>query len=262
MKSSLFVCDQSRPFTKGKFSIVMPCYNAKKTITQSILSVLNQTYTNFELIIVNDGSTDETNALVRALMKKDKRIVFKSLPKNQGVSCARNEAHHLSTGQYLAFLDADDSWPENKLERYLGRFKQGHDLVFSEYVRHFQANQTSISLPRKLNFNQLLKSNFIGLSTGAYDLTRIPFIPFKSVGHEDYLMWLTLFPMAMNPCGIREPLMHYRAHKSGQSLSSNKLRGALWTWDIYTKHLGLGFIKSFYYCSHYALANLKSHYLS
>ena len=65
MKSSLFVCDQSRPFTKGKFSIVMPCYNAKKTITQSILSVLNQTYTNFELIIVNDGSTDETKALVQ-----------------------------------------------------------------------------------------------------------------------------------------------------------------------------------------------------
>ena len=241
---------------KDKFSIVMPCYNAENTINRAILSVITQTYENFELIIINDGSTDESESIVRSQASKDKRIVFYSWKKNQGVSFARNKAHDLSTGQFLAFLDADDTWPNNKLETYLDYFKRGHDLVFSEYVRHVQAKRTLISLPRRLSFNELLKSNYIGLSTGAYDLTKIPFVPFQTTGHEDYLMWLTLFPKAANPIGIREPLMHYFANNG--SLSANKLRASRWTWEIYRKHLGLGVMKSLFYFFHYVQKHLKS----
>ena len=124
----------------------MPCYNAENTINRAILSVITQTYENFELIIINDGSTDESESIVRSQASKDKRIVFYSWKKNQGVSFARNKAHDLSTGQFLAFLDADDTWPNNKLETYLDYFKRGHDLVFSEYVRTC-ASQADINIP-------------------------------------------------------------------------------------------------------------------
>jgi teichuronic acid biosynthesis glycosyltransferase TuaG len=248
-----------RDYIPQKFSILMPCYNDESTIAHSIESVLDQTYQNFELIILDDGSTDNSKNIINAFKQIDMRILTDSHPSNKGASFARNTSYTISSGQYLAFIDADDTWPKHKLQRYHDQFIKGHDLIFSSYLRVAQNKTLTMKLPNQIDYNQLLKSNFIALSTGSYDLSRIPFVPFEPIGHEDYLMWLTLFPTVKNPCALEEPLMCYHMNKN--SLSANKFKAAKWTWDIYSKHLRLGLIRSLYYFFHYARLNILKNFL-
>lgn len=239
-------------------SIIMPAYNSENTISESIQSVLNQTYKNFELIVVNDCSLDSTKKIIESFTHLDKRIKFVDKIVNEGVASARNTGLDHASGDFVAFLDSDDKWVENKLEKQLDIFAKHTDIdiVYSSYYRF---NSSSIGkvvrVPHFLNKKKLLKGNPIGNLTAIYNFQNFPTIRQKKIGHEDYLFWLEIFNSSKNVkgFGIQEPLAYYRVAEDGQSISGNKLKAAGWTWSIYRKHLKLNLISSLYYFSYYMI---------
>lgn len=236
-------------------SIITPCFNSSKTITQTIYSILEQTYNNWELIIIDDCSTDVSCEIVQSYVNQDPRVKLIQLKKNSGAAAARNTGIEHAKGQLIAFLDSDDYWHPEKLEEQLKYFKKYDvDVVFSGYYRFNSSGIIGkVGVPKKIiNFKDLLKGNCIGNLTGIYNFKKHPEIRQRKVGAEDYLFWLEIFSKPnVKGIGGAEALAYYRVAENAQSLSSNKFRSAKWTWDIYYRHLGLGFIKSLYYFIYY-----------
>ena len=239
-------------------SIIMPAYNAGNTISESIQSVLDQTYQNFELIVVNDCSSDNTKEIVENFIKSDDRIRLIDKKVNQGVASARNAGLDHARGEFIAFLDSDDKWQETKLEKQLDIFTKHTDIdiVYSSYYR-FNSNGISnvVGVPSSVNKKRLLKGNPIGNLTAIYNFKKFPMIRQKKIGHEDYLFWLEIFSSSsdVKGFGIQEPLAYYRVAEDGQSISGNKLKAAGWTWRIYREHLQLSLISSLFYFSYYMI---------
>lgn len=238
------------------FSVVMPAYNAAKTICRSIESVLNQSLDSFELIIIDDCSTDDTQQIISTYLK-DSRVKYRRNANNCGVALSRNEGIKHSSGRYIAFLDSDDYWIENKLFEQKKHFEQGHMVVCSNYYAEDDSRRKRILRvsPEIIDFKMMLKSNFIGNLTGAYDCSKLgKFYQCKS-GHEDYIMWLSLIEKSGTAYCIQAPLAVYSV--SDQSLSADKITAMKWQWCIYRKHLKLGVVKSTYYFFNYLVFAFK-----
>lgn len=237
-------------------TIIMPAYNASNTIYESIQSVLGQTYQYFELIVVNDCSSDNTKEIVEELIESDDRIKFIDKIVNEGVASARNTGLDHAQGEFVAFLDSDDKWQETKLEKQINIIKQ-HPEIDVVYTSYYRFNNSGIGkiveVPEFINNKKLLKGNPIGNLTALYNFKKFSKIRQKKIGHEDYLFWLELFNSAndVKGVGIQEPLAYYRVAENGASLSGNKLRSALWTWNIYRHHLKLNVISSIFYFAFY-----------
>ncbi len=222
------------------FSVVMPVYNAAHTLKESVMSVLNQTFPDFELIIVDDCSTDESPEIIKELCAADARLVSLRLPENSGVAVARNEAIKAAAGRYICFLDADDIWLPDKLEQHRKAFSAGALVVCSSYLRFLPDGYESlITVPESFTYQDMLKRNIIGNLTGAYDSLVLGKFYQKSIGHEDYLMWLQIMAAAGTAVGLTDPLAKYRV--GAGSLSGSKLKAAQWTWRIYRQELKLSF---------------------
>lgn len=239
-------------------SIIMPAYNAENTISESIQSVLDQTYQHFELIVINDCSLDNTKEIVENFIKLDDRVIFIDNKVNQGVASARNTGLDHALGDFVAFLDSDDKWVENKLEKQLDIFARHTDIdiVYSSYYRFNSSSiGKAVRVPHFLNKKKLLKGNPIGNLTAIYNFQNFPTIRQKKIGHEDYLFWLEIFNYSKNikGFGIQEPLAYYRVAEDGHSISGNKLKAAGWTWRIYREHLQLSLISSLFYFSYYII---------
>lgn len=239
-------------------SIIMPAYKAEKTISDSIESVLAQTYQNFELIVIDDCSPDNTRDIVNQFATSDNRVKLISKLNNEGVSAARNTGLDHAVGDYVAFLDSDDKWKEDKLERQLDIFNKNMDIdvVYSSYYRFNNDGIINlVKVPRKLDKKSLLKGNCIGNLTSIYNFKKYPNIRQKKIGHEDYLFWLEMFNSSkdVKGFGIEEPLAYYRVAEDGQSISGNKLKAAGWTWKIYREYLQLNLISSLFYFSYYMI---------
>lgn len=239
-------------------SIIMPAYKAEKTISDSIESVLAQTYQNFELIVIDDCSPDNTRDIVNQFATSDNRVKLISKLNNEGVSAARNTGLDHAVGDYVAFLDSDDKWKEDKLERQLDIFNKNMDIdvIYSSYYRFNNDGIINlVKVPRKLDRNSLLKGNCIGNLTSIYNFKKYPNIRQKKIGHEDYLFWLEMFNSSkdVKGFGIEEPLAYYRVAEDGQSISGNKLKAAGWTWKIYREYLQLNLISSLFYFSYYMI---------
>lgn len=247
--------EENLDFTKPLFSIVMPAYNAEKTIQEAIDSVFAQTLKNYELIIVNDCSYDSTQKIIEKNASRDKRISVLKNKENLGVARSRNKALKIAKGRYIAFLDSDDLWMPNKLEKQYEYFCAGYDVVYSAYTR-FKGNKKKIIIPPKRgSFKTLLRGNYIGNLTGAYDREKIGLIMQKSIGHEDYLMWLSIMAHSEKSIGLQESLAKYRVGEN--TLSSNVFKGAKWTWRIYREELELSFFKSLYLFFYYLAGSAK-----
>lgn len=216
-------------------SIITPAFNASRTIAQTIRSVQCQTFKNWEMIVVDDRSTDDTYAIVEEFAASDNRIRLQQQPINGGPARARNAALKTATGRYVAFLDSDDYWLPEKLERQLA-FMAARDAVLSYTLyRRFRHESESlgplVQLPHTLAYKDLLKNTAIACLTVIVDRERTGYIEFPLIRHEDYALWLRLLKQGFVAYGLMEDLARYRV--SSGSVSGNKLKSAAWVWSIY-----------------------------
>ena len=268
--------------TSPLVSVVMPALNAGRTIAESIRSVLGQTYPKWELLIVDDGSTDDTKAIVSSFLA-DRRIHLLTGAGLGGPAKARNVGLDAAKGDMVAFLDSDDQWLPQKTEKQLAFMASaGAGLSYTAYWRVDADGQTRLSrvrAPPSVTYESLLRTNSIGCLTAMYDRkafpdARMPVVGRSAegtwmhrwlsgrIGHEDYAFWLAL--MRSKParatgfaCGINEPLALYRL--STGSLSSNKLRAAAFQWLVYRRVEGLPFPQAAVNFARYSMHGLRKH---
>jgi glycosyltransferase involved in cell wall biosynthesis len=237
----------------------MPAYNSKETIKLSIESILNQTFKNFELIIIDDCSTDNTVQIINSF--KDGRLKLICNSKNYGVSVSRNKGIKLSKGNVIAFCDSDDRWNHEKLEKQLPEL-ENHDIICSDFILEKSKNlKSKIIREKKLIFySDLLKYNFIANSSGIYNVTSLGKEYQKSIGAEDFLMWLNLAKRSKKPIfRYQEPLMTYSS--SPNSLSANKLQSAHWRWKILINQLEINYLIAIYSMIYFFFKNLRKYFL-
>ena len=232
-----------------KVSVVIASYNSSAYIVRSVQSVLNQTYTNLEIIICDDASTDDTCALINQL--DDRRIKLICLAANGGQAAARNTAIRAATGRYIAFLDSDDYWLPDKLTIQIGKMK-AQRAVFSHtnyWIKwEGEASETLFEVPEKINSDYLLThGNIIHTSSAVYDADVLGKIYMPSFPlAEDYATWLTLLNQFScgSVLGVRENLS-YRIRRR-DSLSS---RYAVMRWfhlKVYLDIQELSLMRSLY----------------
>ncbi|MGO3741048.1 glycosyltransferase family 2 protein [Kerstersia sp.] len=240
-------------------SIVMPAYNAASTLAASVDSALAQTWEHWELLLVVDAATDNTLAIAESYAARDERIRVFGCSTNQGVAQARNVALDHARGDYLAFLDSDDLWmPEKLAEQVTFMEREGVELCYAAYQRFNEGGPLNIVVPPEhVTYEQLLQSNVIANLTGIVKRQRVLDLRFKSIGHEDYLFWLSALQRI--PHARRLPLTHPMARYRVQpeSRSSKKLRNLQWQWHIYRHELGLPAIKSAALMAHYIVKALR-----
>lgn len=209
-------------------SIITPTYNSEKYITETIRSVLDQTYVNWEMIIVDDGSTDQTEVIIADFITSDTRIKFYKLHHNSGAGVARNQAISLATGKYIAFLDSDDLWKPQKLQKQIA-FLETHQLpfTFSFYDCIDEAGNSlhkRVEAPLKLRYWQLFFCNFVGNLTGIYDVHFFGKIPISSIRkRQDWMVWLTVLKRIRSAQPVAESLALYRVREDSISASKVKL---------------------------------------
>jgi len=236
-------------------SIIMPAYNAANTLASSIDSVLAQTYLNWQLIVVDDCSSDKTASIADRYEKMDNRIVFLRTQTNSGVAKARNRAIQISEGRFIAFLDSDDIWSPEKLSHQVW-FLLENDLPFtySAYSLFGESKKDYVfNPPKKLTYNVLLKTNSIGCLTAIYD-TKILGKRYMTITldrQHDYALWLSICKDVGELHGIPYPLAKYRVQQA--SLSSNKLAVSKSHWKVYRFVEGLNIMRSVYYQVNYML---------
>jgi len=237
-------------------SVIMPCYNSGKFISQSIRSVLEQTYQNWEMLIIDDCSADTSVSLVKNYIEKDGRIkLFTTQRNSKSPVEPRNIGIKNAKGRYIAFLDSDDIWFPAKLENQVKKFTENNiAIVFSYYEKISEKGKRKnriIFSPHIVTYKKLLKGDCIGFSTAIYDTEKCGKIYFENIGAEDYVFWLSMLHPDFIALNTKTVEALYRVR--GGSLSSKKIKSAKWTWDIYRRTLGFSIFKSIYCFSNYAI---------
>ena len=228
-------------------SIITPTYNSEQFIAQTIQSVQKQTYTNWELIIVDDGSLDSTGSIVSAISKSDSRIRFYQLEKNLGTGAARDFALSKASGRYITFLDSDDLWKPSKLEKqidFLCSNKLPFTFSFYECIdEEGNALDKKIEAPRRLKYYQLFFCNFIGNLTGIYDSSFFGKIPISSIRkRQDWMLWLTILKKIKVAIPVPESLAYYRVRNN--SISASKVNLLQHNFKVYRSFHGLNLVVS------------------
>ena len=218
-----------------KVSIIIPVYNSAKYITQCIESVINQTYKNIEIIIIDDNSTDESIEIIKKI--KDKRIKLISIKQNKGVANARNTGIKKATGDYICFLDSDDYWYKNKIEKQIDFIeKNNYVFIYTSYV-YLRGNDKHIAkVPKKLTYKEALRNTAIFTSTVMLNMKYLTkkdiTMPDIKAG-QDTATWWQVLKKGITAYGIEEPLAIYRV--GNKSLSSNKIKALKRTWKLYLR---------------------------
>lgn len=230
-------------------SIITPMYNAQKYIESTIASVQKQTYSNWEMIIVDDCSTDNSPDIVAKYAAEDNRIKYFRNKGRNGVAAARNEAMRIATGRYIAFLDSDDLWEPDKLQIQIEfmNTKEAHFCCTACNIidRNGDFSGKIRYVPDKCDYKKLLKGNSVACLTVVIDRKYIQNMIMPSIPHEDYATWLDVCRTGETVYGINKVLASYRI--SNNSISNNKIKAATWTWNIYRNYLHISLIKSMYY---------------
>lgn len=244
-------------------SIITPCFNSEKFLTQAIDSVLAQTYLNWELFLIDDCSTDNTYSMINSYVISDERIKYIHNESNLGVAESRNKGLDLARGHFIAFLDSDDLWEKSKLEKQiLISVQENANFIISDYsiINEDSNYSRSYKCPEILTKKNLLKGSFIACSSVLLKSELIGAKRFRKTFHEDYLFWLKIFDgQEVKMTATREDLVMYRITSS--SLSSNKIKCAKHQWNIYRKQLNLPLMKSVYLFTHYMIKGVSKHFL-
>lgn len=241
-------------------SIIMPAHNSERFIDETIGSVLAQTYRNWELIVVDDRSTDATPKMLERLAQQDGRIRPFLLGTNSGAAVARNTAIEHARGRYIAFLDSDDLWLPHKLARQITFMQEsGSPFTYASYERITEDGRPigSFHVPARATYGSVLKRNVIGCLTAVYDSQYFgkTFMPLIRKG-QDHGLWLFLLRRVDHATGIGEILGRYRVREN--SISSNKLESSRWVWRLYREVLKLNLIEASYNFAFYALSGVTS----
>lgn len=239
-------------------SIITPAYNAERFIEQTIQSVIEQTYTAWEhLIVVDRNSRDKTEEIVRRFSKQDARIRCITSPEALGAAANRNLALTEASGEYAAFIDADDLWTKDKLEKQV-RFMQNQkaDFSFTGFKRIDEKHTIEgrfHSVPARVTYTELLQNNTIACLTAMFRLEPFRDIRFQEYGWEDMAFWLQVLKRVDCAYGLNECLAYYRIVDG--SRSNNKLFAAKLRWQTYRLVEKLSLPRSLYLFSHYALTS-------
>lgn len=217
-------------------SIITPTYNCGKFISRTINSAVNQTYKNWEMIIVDDCSTDNTEEVVGSFIKKDSRIKYIRLNKNSGAAVARTRAMQLAGGDYMAFLDSDDIWKPDKLEKQLLYMKKNKFYFTSTAYEQIDENGNKlgkiIKTPKKTDYNRLLLDCPVGNSTVMYNVREMGKFKVPDIRkRNDDALWLQMLKKERYIYGMPDVLMEYRVRQN--SISSNKLSLIRYHWKLY-----------------------------
>ena len=232
-------------------SIVVPVYNAEKFISETINSVLNQTYKNWELLLVNDCSKDNSEKIIKEYIQKDKRIKLMNNEVNSRAAISRNNGIKAAKGRFICFLDADDLWDKEKLEKQIKFIEEtGCEFSFTGYEfadETGKPNGKKVYVPSKINYKQSLKNTTIWTSTVMFDMTKLSkddiYMPNVARG-QDTATWWKVLKKINYAYGLNEILSFYR--RSEGTLSSNKLVALKRTWNLYRNVEKLNFFYSLY----------------
>ena len=230
----------------GLVSIITASYNCSDFIGETIESIQSQTYTNWELLITDDCSTDTSREVIMRYAEKDSRIRLLCLDKNSGAGIARNNSIRKAKGRFIAFCDSDDRWKPEKLERQLKfMVDNGYGLTYTSYDTCDESGTINgyVQCLRSLNFNKILRDNGIGCLTAIYDAEKIGkhFMP-SIRKRQDWCLWIDIIRKTGKAYGLQEPLALYRV-RSG-SLSSNKIEMLRYNYAVYHDVLGNNGLKS------------------
>lgn len=245
----------------GLISIIMAAYNTEKTIEQAINSVSSQTYTNFELLVVNDCSKDRTVELVKDIVAKDSRVRLISNVKNSGVSYTRKHGLEEAKGDWIAILDSDDAWEPEKLEKQIVLQRRTNaDLLFTGSA--FMDSEGHpidwcLHAPKEVTYRQLLKQNVLSNSSAL--VRKELYAKYYAIGdgmHEDFAIWLSILKEGKKAYGVDEPLLIYRIAKS--SKSGNKVKAARMNWNTY-RYVGLNLMEAIYYECWYIFNGIRKY---
>ena len=229
-------------------SIITPCYNSEKFISETIMSIQKQTFEDWELIITDDCSTDSSVDLINSFASADNRIKLYCLNANQGPGVARNNSINKSNGRYIAFCDSDDQWKPTKLKKQL-EFMKTHKLAFT-YASYEIINEDGkligkVSSPPNLRFKDMLRNNYVGCLTAIYDSNIIGKHLMSEIRkRQDWALWLNIFKKIKQTKGMNEKLAIYRYRSN--SISSNKIQMIKHNWIVYNKELNFNKLSSFF----------------
>ena len=232
----------------SKVSVIVPVYNAAAFIADTITSVLKQDHTDIELLLVDDGSADESMEVMKKFESEKVRILTNT--EKKGAAGARNTGIKAATGRYIAFIDADDLWLGNKLSKQI-EFMQEGDKAFS-FTGYEFADETGrglgkiVRVPERISYKEALKNTTIFTSTVMFDTAKLSkddiLMPY--VKSEDTATWWKVLKMGHDAYGLDESLTMYR--RIGRSLSSNKLEAIRRIWNLYRKVEHLNIFYSIY----------------
>lgn len=229
-----------------KVSVIIPVYNTELYVEKCLNSVINQTYKNLEIIVINDCSTDNSLSIIKKF--NDKRLKVINLDKNYGVAYARNKGVEESSGTYICYIDSDDYWDLKKIEKQVNFIKKNNYIfIYSDYA-YFDDNKIKkVKVPRKITYKEALKNTTIFTSTVMFNMKYLSkkdiYMPEVRRG-QDTLTWWKVLKKGVTAYSINEVLAYYRINNN--SLSSNKLTALKRTWNIY-KIENINLFKRTYY---------------
>ena len=231
-------------------SVIMPTYNCGKFIKETIKSVANQTYKNWELIIVDDCSKDNTEEIVNRYVERDSRIKYHRLETNQGAAVARTKAMKMARGSYMAFLDSDDLWKNDKLEKQINFMEENsYNFTCTAYEQIDENNNllNKIIRPKiKADYNRILLDCPVGNSTVMYNVDKLGKFEVPNIRkRNDDALWLQILKKEKYIYGLNEILMQYRIRQN--SISSNKLDLIKYHWQLYRQIEHLSIFRSVFH---------------
>lgn len=236
-------------------SVVMPCHNAEPFLSAAIESVRAQSWPHWELLIVDDRSSDASHEIARRHADADPRIRVFQQPEKGGAAVARNRAIAEARGRWIAFLDSDDMWTPDKLERQIA-FMRAKDsafscTAFSRIDEHGRGFGKVIPVPERATYDDMLDCSTVGCLTAMYDSARLGKVYMPEVAmREDLVCWLSILKRIEFVHGLDEPLARYRIHTG--SRSRNKLRAAWMRWRVMRDHEKLSWAKTMRHFMAYA----------
>lgn len=241
-------------------SIITPVYNAERFLSETIKSVKEQTYKNWELLLVDDCSKDNSAKIIKEFNRTDDRIKYIKLEKNSGASISRNTGIKNAKGRFIAFVDSDDLWEPEKLEiqiSYMLEKNLGFTFTSYRYMKENGVKTNKVAkAPFKINYNGLLKNTIIGCSTVVIDKDIIGEFEMPLVKRgQDTATWLQILRNEKYAYGIQKDLVNYRL--VGDSLSSNKIKALKRTWNTYRNVEKLNIFKSSYVFCFYVYNAIK-----